>query len=152
MNRRETMNSRNACFPHKCLALAVSASILFLFVSSQTLAGEQNDHPIVFKPGQTRAQASGRFSKTVREVYFSFHANAGQHLLVRITPKAPQLITAGTVIYPSGKQDGGPGGIVFDSDLTESGEYRLRVTPRQSQAEGTAKFLVLVEILPPSKK
>jgi hypothetical protein len=126
--------------------------MLFLFLSSHAFAADQNDHPIVFKPGQTRVQVSGRFSKNVREVYFSFHANAGQHLLVTITPEATQLITAGTVIYPSGKQDGGPGGIVFDSNLTESGKYRLRVTPRQSQAEGTGKFRVLVEILSSNKK
>ena len=147
------MNSRYACFPHKCLTLGVCVGTLFLFLSPHAFAADRkNDHPIVFKPGETRAQVSGRFSKSVREVYFSFHANAGQHLLVAITPEAPRLITAGTVIYPSGKQDGGPGGIVFDSDLTESGKYRLRVTPRQSQAEDTGKFRVLVEILSSNKK
>lgn len=132
-------------FLRRCSASAAFTGILFLLLSSVLYANEPKDHPIVFKPGQTKAYASGQFSKTMHEVYFSFHASAGQHLLVRITPTTPQLTTAGTVIYPSGKQDGGPGGIVFDSDLTESGKYRLRVSERQFEAEG--RFRVLVEIL-----
>jgi hypothetical protein len=124
---------------------AAFAGILFLLLSANPYAAQPKDHPIVFKPGQTKAYASGQFSKTVHELYFSFHASAGQHLLVRITPTTAQLTTAGTLIYPSGKQDGGPGGIVFDSALTESGKYRLRVSERQSEVEG--RFRVLVEIL-----
>jgi len=146
------MNNGFGSFRRRRFSFAVWSGILFLLLSYYLCTAQSSDRRIIFKPGQTKAQVTGRFSKAVHEVYFSFYANADQHVLVRITPTTPQLVTAGVVIYPSGKQDGGPGGIVFDSDLTESGEYRLRVTPRQSQAEGTGKFLVLVEILSASKK
>lgn len=123
--------------------------ILFFLVPCEPCAAQANDRPIIFKAGQTKAYASARFSKTVHEVYFSFLAKAGEHLFVRIRPASPGLITAGVVIYPSGKQDGGPGGIVFDSDLSETGKYRLRVSQRQSEVEG--RFRVLVKLSPPAQ-
>ena len=107
------------------------------------------DQPIIFQAGRRTAYAEGQFSKGVHAVYFSFHARAGQHVLVKITPLTRDLITAGVVIYPSGKQDGGPGGLVFDSDLTETGKYRIRITQRQ--VEINARFRLLVKISPQAK-
>ncbi|HEY2121542.1 MAG TPA: hypothetical protein VGH37_20345 [Candidatus Acidoferrum sp.] len=124
---------------------ALAAAVVLL--SSFHLGGAAaNDHPIVFKAGQTRGYADGQFSGKFHEVYFSFHACAGQHLIVQITPLTPGLLTAGVVIYPSGKQDGGPGGIVFNSELTESGKYRIRITQRQTDSKG--RFRVSVELSP----
>src|SRR5262249_48375933 len=120
--------------------------VLFLLLPGTLCVAQASDHPIVFKAHQTKAYTSGQFSKTVHEVCFLFIARAGQHLLVRIRPLSPELITAAVVIYPSGKQDGGPGGTVFDSELSETGKYRLRVSQRQSEVEG--RFRVLVELSP----
>lgn len=134
-------------FLRKRVPLAAFVGILLLLSSAKPDAAEPKNHPIRFKPGQTKAYTSGRFTKMVHEVYFSFHGTAGQHLLVQITPTTAELITAGTVVYPSGMQDGGPGGIVFDSDLIESGQYQLRVSERQSEMKGG--FRVLVELRSP---
>ena len=109
----------------------------------------ESDQPIVFKHGQTIAYAQGEFSGKNREAYYSFYATKGQHLVVRIRPVTPALMTAGVVIYPSGKQDGGPGGITFDSDLTETGKYRIRVTQRQGEVSG--KFRLSIKISPLKK-
>jgi hypothetical protein len=118
-----------------CLALGLQTSLG---------AAAQKDRPIIFKAGQRTAYAQGQFSRDIHEVYFSFYAYEGQHLRVKVTSLTPDLVTAGIVIYPSGKQDGGPGGVVFDSDLTETGKYRLSVTPRQTNTVG--KFRILLEI------
>jgi hypothetical protein len=107
------------------------------------------DQPLIFRAGHGTAYAEGKFSKGAHEVYFSFHARAGQHVLVKIKPLTRNLITAGVVIYPSGKQDGGPGGLVFDSDLTETGKYRIRITQRQVEMNG--RFRLLVKISPQAK-
>jgi hypothetical protein len=107
------------------------------------------DQTIVFKAGQTTALAYGRLSKSIQEVYFAFYAHTGDHLRVEITPLTRELITAGVVISPSGEQDGGPGGVVFDSELKETGRYRLRVTQRFNDISG--KFRVLLEISPKEK-
>jgi hypothetical protein len=124
---------------------ALAAAVVVL--SSLHLGGAAaNDHPIVFKSGQKSGYAEGQFSGKFHEVYFWFHACAGQHLIVQITPLTPGLVTAGVVIFPSGKQDGGPGGIVFNSELTESGKYRIRITRRQTAIKG--RFRVSVELSP----
>jgi len=123
-----------------------TAILVALFLSrSAVLAGAaESDRHIVFKPGRTTAYSEGEFAGTTREVYFSFHASKGQHLVVRIQPFTTGLITAGVVIYPSAKQDGGPGGVVFDSDLDESGKFRIRVTRRQTDVSG--RFRIVVEL------
>src|SRR5215472_598803 len=118
-----------------------------VFVFSCALgAAASRDHPIIFKAGQKTGYAEGQFTGNTHVVYFSFHARTGQHVCVKIMPLTRGLITAGVVVYPSGKQDGGPGGTVFDSDLTERGKYRVRVTQRQVEIKG--RFRVQVEISP----
>jgi hypothetical protein len=129
--------------------MALACILVFVF-SSYLVGAERNDHPIIFNAGQMRAYAEGQFSRKVHEVYFSFQARVGQHLLVKIIPLTPDLMTAGVVIYPSGKQDGGPGGTILDSELTESGKYRIRVTQRQTKIKG--RFQVLVELQPQEKQ
>jgi hypothetical protein len=122
--------------------LVLVAAFLLLFQRDLAAAGTQW---IIFKPGQTSAMVEGRFSKDVTAVYYSLHARAGQHMRVNIRPLTPTLITAGVVISPSGKEDGGPGGLVFDSDLSETGVYRIRVTQRQSRVEGVFRLEVAVK-------
>jgi hypothetical protein len=63
---------------------------------------------------------------------------------INIRPVTNQLITAGQVRSPSGKYDGGPGGVIFDSDLSETGDYQIRVSERQDKIAG--KFLLEVEL------
>jgi hypothetical protein len=63
---------------------------------------------------------------------------------INIRPVTSWLITAGQVRSPSGKYDGGPGGVVFDSDLVETGYYQIRVSERQNRIPG--KFLLEVEL------
>ncbi len=54
-------------------------------------------------------------------------ARSGQRMTINIAPVTPQLTMAGQVTSPSGKQDGGPGGVIFEGDLTETGDYRVCV-------------------------
>jgi hypothetical protein len=61
----------------------------------------------------------------------------------------PELITAGIVIFPSGRRDGGPGGLIFDYDLTETGEYLIRVTRRENKVAGV--FRLEVQLLSAKK-
>jgi hypothetical protein len=63
---------------------------------------------------------------------------------INIKPVTSQVVTAGQVRSPSGKYDGGPGGVIFDSNLTETGDYQIRVSERQNKIPG--KFLLEVEL------
>lgn len=99
---------------------------------------------IRFQRGRTSAEVIGWFTSKVTENLFVIHASKGQHMKVEIKPRTKNLITAGTVDSPSGKSDGGPGGIIFDSDLIETGDYKIHVFERQQNLRGS--FALRVEI------
>jgi hypothetical protein len=99
---------------------------------------------IRFQHGNTSAEVIGRFTPKVTENLFVIRASKGQHMKVELKPLAPNLITAGTVTSPSGKPDGGPGGVIFDGDLTETGDYKIHVFERQQNLSGS--FAVRVDI------
>lgn len=82
-------------------------------------------HTIVFLPGHTHAQGHGYLTGIRDRALFAFHARAGWRLRVNIVGHGP---TRGVLTFPNGQQDGGPGGVVFDDRLTQTGRYRLRVT------------------------
>ena len=101
-------------------------------------------HRIYLEPGRTRTIVEGRFPKSGTDQLYVLNARAGQHMRINIRPVTSQLITAGQVQSPSGKYDGGPGGVIFDSDLTETGDYRICVSERQNKIPG--KFWLQVEL------
>jgi hypothetical protein len=124
----------------RALIAATLAVSLLSFVQDSSLAAGATR--INFEPGQTSAHVEGRIAQDGAPVYFLLRARAGQHMRVRITPMTQGLITAGIVIFPSGRRDGGPGGLIFDYDLTETGEYMIRVTRRQNKVAGAFRLEV----------
>jgi hypothetical protein len=102
------------------------------------------EHRIQLRSGRTSATVEGHFPKDGRDQLYVLHAHAGQHMRINIRPVTSQLITAGQVKSPSGKYDGGPGGVIFDSELTETGYYQIRISERQNKIPG--KFLMELEI------
>src|SRR5262245_46324518 len=107
-------------FPHR-----VVAAVLVLLVSQIIWASPTAERRIRFKKGQTVACVKGSLHHIHDEASFVLHARAGQRMQVNIIANGP---SRGVVTFPSGRQDGGPGGIVFDDRLTETGDYRIRVT------------------------
>jgi hypothetical protein len=80
---------------------------------------------IVFRPGRYTGQARSSLTSQGQERWFVVRAQAGQTMVVVVNGKGA---TGGTVYFPGGGQDGGPGGRVFDGTLPTSGDYRIRVT------------------------
>jgi len=110
-------------------------------------AGAASDRALVFKRGQTRVVVHSRITRDNPRVCFSLRGREGQHMTVRIMPSGT-VLTSGHVMSPSGKADGGPGGIVFDNTIHETGGYRICVEPRQQSHPGS--FRLEVSITPPS--
>ena len=79
--------------------------------------------------GFARGWYSGQAHSTltgIRSVrWFVVHARAGQVLIIIVKGAGP---TRGIVYRPNGTSSGQPGGRVFDSALTMTGDYRIRVT------------------------
>jgi len=123
------------------------AAVFVCVVAFELYGGAANDRSLVFKAGQTRALARGRITRSDDQVCFLLRCREGQHLKVRIMPQGT-LLTSGHVTSPSGKSDGGPGGVVFDEALHETGVYRICVEPRQQSRSGT--FHLEVTVIPPS--
>lgn len=91
-----------------------------------------------------RATARGYLRGARDEALFVLRARASQHMRVEIRGRGA---TRGVVIFPSGQQDGGPGGVIFDGILPETGDYPIRVT-ESSMAEGwRGSFTVTIDIV-----
>jgi hypothetical protein len=118
--------------------------ILVLMLSCiQASTAAKRARRIRFKTGATAARVSGSLKGIGDEALFVLRARSGQHMKVNISGAGP---TRGTVIFPSGKQDGQPGGMIFDDELTETGDYRIRVTESNMGEAWRGSFVLEVEI------
>ena len=122
--------------------LIVSASTI---VFAQTRGAPQK---ITFARRATVARASGYLRGVRDEKWFVLRVQANQHVRVEIRGHGP---TRGVLVFPSGKQDGGPGGIIFDGVVDEHGDYRIRVTESSMANSWRGRFTVTVEVLPPGQ-
>ena len=76
-------------------------------------------------------------------------AKAGDHMIVNVIPVTKTLTMAGTVKMPSGEGDGGPGGIIMNADLSESGDYTIEVFQHTMGSNlTTGRFFLEVVITP----
>jgi hypothetical protein len=113
-------------------------------------AGLPGTRWLTLAPGQTSITVSGHFNRSDGIASFFLKARAQQHLTLRVEPLGPKLITAGLVVSPSGSTDGGPGGLIFDDDLSETGVYRIVVEARQHSGPGT--FRIRIELFWPHRR
>lgn len=120
-------------------AVIVCVSLVSLTAIAQTPAR------IHFSRGATRVTARGFLRGVNDQALFVLRAKSGQHMRVEISGRGA---TRGVVIFPSGKQDGGPGGVVFDDDIDETGDYRIRVTESSMANAWRGTFVVKIDIRP----
>ena len=106
------------------MRLFVHITLLFLPILG---AAREFDYRIILK--RSEATVTGYLPRPEDSALFSFSARAGQHVSIRVAPLTRNLVPQALLIYPSGQQDGP--GAVLNSDATESGTYRIRVTPRE---------------------
>jgi hypothetical protein len=106
------------------------------------LQGAQADECLTVTGGTARE--IGRFRPDGRERSYCVYAHAGQTMKVTITPLTSDMPTQGHIVFPSGQQDGGPGGTIFDDKLSEEGRYEIHVGHRFEKKPGA--FELSVEI------
>jgi len=100
---------------------------------------------INFAPGATRATVQGNLKNMNDEAVYLLNVRTGQHLRVEIKG---QGATRGTVTFPSGRSDGGPGGVVFDGAVPETGDCRIRVTESSMAETWAGSFNLIVDLTP----
>jgi hypothetical protein len=122
--------------------------LLFVFVFAVVIVSAQSERApqrIVFARGATVARATGYLRGNRDSAWFVLRASAGQHMRININARDA---THGTVISPSGQQETQPGGVVFDGDLSETGDYKIGVSESPMANAWRGNFTVGVEILP----
>lgn len=113
---------------------------------STTDTPTQQATPIQFIPGALSAQAPGHFSGAGGQAVFTVQAEAGQFMIVNVIPQTPGLGTQGVVLFPGGGQTGGPGGVVMNQTLQQSGTYTIQAGQHQ-MASNLPEGNLLVEVI-----
>jgi len=122
-------------------ALCICISLSLGALSSPAHAQVQ-DQRIVFKKGAVQALVTGTLKSKEEKCYLA-NARSGQHMKVEILGDGP---TRGTVKFPSGEGEGQPGGLIFDDELKESGDFRICVEESQMANPWSGKFALKVYI------
>ena len=128
--------------------MKIKLLLLFVIVCAFVTASAQTERApqrIVFARGATVARATGYLRGNRDSAWFVLRASTGQHMRVSINARDA---THGTVISPSGQQETQPGGVVFDDDLSETGDYKIGVSESPMANAWRGNFTVVVEILP----
>ena len=141
------MNLKTKVF-HRSLAAIIAGAFLISSGLISVVSAQKASQRVTFARGATVARANGYLRGVSDAALFVLRASAGQHMRVEINGRGA---TRGTVIFPSGKQDGQPGGVIFDDNIDESGDYRIRVTESSMGDAWRGSFGLKIEILPPGQ-
>ena len=145
----------NETFPASWSPTLVVALLLFIPLAGLARTDDRATPPsrIRFTSGAISAQVRGRFTPLNERVRYVIKARKGDHMVVNIIPVTPGLTMAGTVRSPSGQGDGGPGGIITNSDLDESGDYVVEASQHTMGSNyKSGSFILEVVITPASWK
>ena len=125
--RKRSQQFQPSRFSHRLLSITI---LLFIPLVGLAQTRDKATPParIRFTTGAISAQVRGRFTPANERVRYAIKARKGDHMVVNIIPVTRGLTMAGTVRFPSGQGDGGPGGIIMNSDLEESGDYIVEVS------------------------
>ncbi|PYS22196.1 MAG: hypothetical protein DMF72_14650 [Acidobacteria bacterium] len=126
----------------KSFPVAIIICAVVLIAAAQTKNAPRR---IVFARGATVARSTGYMRGIRSEVWFVLRLSAGQHIRVEVGGSGS---TRGVVIWPSGKQDGGPGGVIYDGEVDETGDYKIAVGESLMGEAWRGPLTVTVEALP----
>src|SRR5437879_2845878 len=141
------MNRKTRIF-NLSLAAMIVAVFLISSGSISSVRAQKVPQRITFARGATVARAAGYLRGLNDAADFVLRAKAGQHMRVEINARGA---TRGMVTFPSGKQEGAPGGVIFDDNIDETGDYRIGVSESSMGDAWRGRFVLKVEILPPGQ-
>jgi hypothetical protein len=131
------------------LSLSLLLTIASLPATAQRMASSRAVR-IRFAPGAMSAQVRGQMVKGRVGVFYVVKAKEGDHMIVNIISTTSGFETAGEIIAPSGEEDGQHGGVVFNRQLTETGDYKIRVTQNLMAGERSSGSFILEVLVTPS--
>lgn len=123
----------------------VCSQLLFALCIAAFAQTERAPQRIVFARGATVGRASSYLRGIRDQTWFVVRLGSHQHIRVQIEARGS---TRGALIWPSGKQDGGPGGVIYDGDTDEAGDYKISVGESRMGEAWSGRVTVVVEALP----
>jgi hypothetical protein len=125
--------------------------ILFISLVGQGAIARQGDggKQIRFEKGAICARVRGQLAAGQDAVNYGLQAREGQRLIVNLAPAGEgiEFANSATVTAPSGAQEGGKGGVIYDGKLAESGEYKIRVGRNLMATQGGKAGFVLEVVI-----
>lgn len=104
---------------HRMPAVIISCWLLL------TTASGESSRKIKLPPPGKSVRIAGMLRSMDDHREFVFHGVGGTKVKIELSGAGP---LRGVVIFPSGQQEGGPGGKIVDQRLAETGQYRLKVS------------------------
>ena len=134
-------------------SLTLVAALCLLAIPTASLA-QTHSKPnppqrIRFTTGAISAQVRGTFTPANERLRYVIKARKGDHMVINIIPVTRGLTMAGTVGFPSGQGDGGPGGIIMNSDLDEGGDYTVEVNQHTMGSNYKSGSFILEVVITP---
>ena len=99
-------------------------------------------HTIELPSAGRSIQIAGQLQGMDQVEVFTFFARSGTILKIDISATGS---VRGVVESPSGQTEGGPGGVILNQELTETGNYRLRVKESTMGEAWRGGFTVHIE-------
>jgi hypothetical protein len=132
-------------------ALILSVGLLLIIPVGTQAGALSKATRIKFTRGAISAQVKGQLTKNKNaSALFVVNARAGERMIVNIIPLTRGLLTGGEVTSPSGQQDGQHGGIIFNGELSESGDYMIRVDRNLMGTERADGAFILEVVITPA--
>jgi hypothetical protein len=98
------------------------------------------------KAGRGEVRITGRLTAKNDQVHYVLRGTKGQRLTLTLMGPGP---LSGTVTSPSGKEEGQPGGgVFFDQQLIETGDYRIHISEGSRGEKRTVRFVLRIRIGP----
>jgi hypothetical protein len=120
------------------------ALFISVFICTSPIFSIVKEQRIKLKPGTTEARVRGRLTPKTFEARYVLKAVVGQRLTVEVTGPGP---LSGEVESPSAKLEGQPGGgVFFDEWLTETGDYRIRISEGSRAEKRNVSFLLRIQL------
>lgn len=107
--------------------------------------------PIHFEQGAVTSKVEGILPPKQNDTWYQFKAEKGQYTVINLTAKksVEEIANVGVLHIPSGKQQGGKGGIVYQGCLPDSGTYKLRIARNLMATNGgKAGYKAEIVVLP----
>jgi hypothetical protein len=115
---------------------------------AQSGASAHSARRIRFERGAISTQVRGQLNRKQSELFYVVKARAGQHMIVNVVPLGnPYGLVPFVLVTPPKGEGTGDKSSIYEGDLTDSGDYQIRVAVNQMASESSAGGFLLEVVI-----